>query len=261
MKNDVLLTSPLLNKSTSDFKRYVYYDVLMATQFSLHIEASAREGNRASAVAEEVFSEIKRLEFLLSRFIEDSEISQINRLKFGETLVISPETYRCLEAAQEAKRLTGGHFDAAYLSELPEESKSPFLLFRRPCQIQSLAKSLHIDLGGIGKGFALDYAADILRHYGYSKAALCASASTILALDAPDGFAGWQVSIEDFHKEKTITLVHSAVSCSGVLIRGQHIFDVRQKRFAATGERISVQAPNATLADAFSTAMMTMPAE
>ncbi|MDR1385290.1 MAG: FAD:protein FMN transferase [Planctomycetaceae bacterium] len=250
--------SQLWNKPPSDFVRYVYHDVLMATQFSLHIEASAHDSNRVRAVAEEVFDEIKRLELLWSRFIEDSEISQINRLKFGETLVISPETHQCLEAALEAKRFTNGHFDVAYLSELSDEAKPPFVLFRRPCRVQSSAKSLKIDFGGIGKGFALDFTADILRNYGYSKALLCASASTILALEAPTAFSGWQVSVEYPDGEKTISLVNSAVSCSGISIRGQHIFDVHQQSFAATGERISIQAKTAALADAFSTAMMTM---
>ena len=91
-----------------------FWDTIMATQFVVIVEAPENETARVRAVAEDVFHEIRRLESLLSRFIEDSDISQINRLRIGESTIISPETHRCLELALEARRISAGYFDIAY---------------------------------------------------------------------------------------------------------------------------------------------------
>ncbi|MCL2304964.1 MAG: FAD:protein FMN transferase, partial [Planctomycetaceae bacterium] len=146
MRNEIP-TSAVCRQPTFSF-----WDTIMATQFAVIIEYPDDEGERVRAVAEEVFSEIRRLESLLSRFIEDSEISQINRLHGGEEIIVSPETHRCLELALEAKRLSRGHFDAAYLSQGVTCGREAFALFARPCRVVSQAESLRLDLGGIGKG-------------------------------------------------------------------------------------------------------------
>ena len=54
-----------------------------------------------------------------------------------------------------------------------------------------------IDLGGIGKGYALDRAADVLRSRGISRALLDAGGSSIVAMGAPPGQAGWLVHLRD----------------------------------------------------------------
>ena len=231
----------------------------MATRFSVIVEAPEIEAERVRAVAEEVFDETRRLESLLSRFIEDSEISQINRLQCGESMVVSPETHRCLELALEAKRSTWGYFDVAYLSEVPPDDGEAFALPGKPLRVVSAAKTLKLDLGGIGKGFALEYGREILLRYGYSQALLSAGDSTVLALEPPHGKKGWPVQLELGGDTQTIELANEALSCSGKTVRGEHIFDTRQQKYATIRNRIYVRMPSPTLSDAFSTAAMTMP--
>ena len=231
----------------------------MATRFSVVVEAPEDEAGRVRAVAEEVLFELRRLESLLSRFIEDSEISQINRLHIGESIVISPETHRCLELAEEAKRLTQGYFDVAYLSEGVAHDREAFMLLSRPFRVTSQAETLRLDLGGIGKGFALEQVREIPVRYDYPKALLCADTSTILALLPPHGMNGWPVQLELDDKIETLELANESVSCSGKTVRGEHIYDTRQRKFATLRNRVYVRMPSPALADALSTATMTMP--
>jgi len=230
----------------------------MATQFTVVIEALENEGDRAQAVAEEVFFEIRRLESLLSRFVEDSEISQINRLRRGEEVIISPETHRCLELALEAKKLSDGHFDAAYLSQGVPSGNEAFVLLSRPLRVVSLAESLTLDLGGIGKGFALEQVSGIPVRYGSTRALLCADGSTILALDPPLGTKGWIVQWELDGKTGTLELANESISCSGKTVRGEHIFDTQKRQYATARERVYVRMPSPALSDALSMAAMTM---
>jgi len=244
---------------TQHGSQYRFWDTIMATQFSVVVEVPDNEAGRARAVAEELFDEMRRLESLLSRFIEDSEISQINRLRYGESTIISPETHRCLGVALEAKQATQGYFDVAYLSEGVVDGQEAFVLLSRPLRVASAAKTLHLDLGGIGKGFALEHGRDILARYGYTKAMLSAGDSTIFAMEPPHGTKGWPVQVEFDGQAEMLELANEALGCSGKTVRGEHIFDTRQRKFATHRNRVYVQIPSPTLADAFSTAAMTMP--
>jgi thiamine biosynthesis lipoprotein len=237
--------------------RHRYCDDLMATHFLLQIEASADESQRLRSVGEEFFEEVRRLEWLLSRFVEDSDIARINRLHAGESVVVSPETFQCLVTAVEVSRLTGGHFDIAYRSVCPAGVK-PFTLLTCPHRVQAQINGLHLDLGGIGKGFALDYGSRILLSYGYDRALLCSGTSTILALSPPHNSQGWEVVLDLPEKQQTLRLAHHALSCSGKSVRGEHIFNPLTQSYVTESERIWVQAETAAIADALSTAFMTM---
>ncbi|MGL6195808.1 MAG: FAD:protein FMN transferase [Thermoguttaceae bacterium] len=263
--------------SCKNISRFVFSDEIMATTFSVHVDATQGDAERVQAVAEEVFSQIKHLESLFSFYREDSEISQINRLKKGESLRISPETFQCLTCAIAAWKKTQGHFDAAFRSDDfgsfagyidSEETLTPaenlylaaplFSLHKKPLRVISNSESLKIDLGGIGKGFSLDFVKETLLYHGYPRSLLCASTSTILALDSPFGEDGWKLVLETDSGEKSVSLKNMAISCSGKSARGEHIFDITQKEFRTVSQRIWVQAKTATFADAFSTGCITM---
>ena len=234
-----------------------FRDEIMKAVFSLRFDAPESEARRLRAVAEEMFDEIRRLESLLSRFIEDSDVAQINRLSNGESVVVAPETFHCLELAEEATQLTDGYFDVAYLSSSVDGTERPFSLLTKPHRVRSEVESLQIDLGGIGKGFALDHVKPTPLSYGYSRVLLCADSSTMLALAPPENEPGWEVLVDE-HRQ---ALSNKAVSCSGTSIRGEHVFDVKRRVWASQSKRCWIFALTAALADAFSTAALTMTAE
>ena len=226
----------------------------MKAVFSFRFDAPESEAKRLCAVAEEMFDEVRRLETLLSRFVEDSDVAQINRLSQGESVIVAPETFHCLELAEDAMQQTNGYFDVAYLSPVTDEAVRPFFLLTTPHRVRSEVPSLHIDLGGIGKGFALDHIVSIPLSYGYSRVVLCADSSTILALDPPENALGWEVSVELDAMEHRLELRDTAISCSGTSIRGEHIFDTKRRIWLAQSKRCYRYAKSAALADALSTA-------
>jgi len=170
----------------------------MATTFEVIIlHEDARYAEQAAWAA---FDKLDRLEQDLSQFIENSDISRINNLTAGQSIRISLETFECLQLSRRVNAETNGAFDITIgflLScwrnpdktlRIPskEELKIArqrtgmdlFKLDESQCTVELLRDKVQIDLGGIGKGYAID--ATRLEHR-------CRSASWRLQL----GFGCW----------------------------------------------------------------------
>jgi FAD:protein FMN transferase len=241
------------------------------------------DGRYAGQAAWEAFLLLDRLGQDLSRFIENSDISQLIAAAPGQRIRLTLPAFECLVAAKSASEQTGGAFDitvGALIRCWRNEDYSP----RTPSQQEiEDAKSkigwrhlhlfddisacvdcpgLRIDLGAIGKGFAIDQMAELLKEWEIETAMLSSGGSTIRALSRPPGMAGWPVSVSDpLNRQKILemlTLADCALSCSGIE-KGPHIIDPRTGRPAA--DRLSAWSlvPDATAADALSTAFLIMP--
>ncbi|HKR85559.1 MAG TPA: FAD:protein FMN transferase, partial [Terriglobales bacterium] len=85
--------------------------------------------------------------------------------------------------------------------------------------IQFAFPEMELDLGAIGKGYAVDQAVEILREAGVDAALLVAGSSTVYALGAPPGDDGWKIHVPDpldrTRKISTVKLRDQAVSTSG----------------------------------------------
>ncbi len=124
--------------------------------------------------------------------------------------------------------------------------------------VRALADDVRLDLGGIGKGFALDRMAAVVTEWDIQSALLWASTSTVLAKwTKPDAFA-WSVSIGPEHDRQKIMLVNSALSASGTGVQDDHIIDPRSGHPVRGRARCWAKAPSATESDALSTAFMVM---
>jgi thiamine biosynthesis lipoprotein len=149
----------------------------MGTDIELLVEA---DGATKSLAAAE--SEFHRLEAILTRFRPESELSRLNT---AGTLAAGPDLLRVVELALAARERTGGRFDitvhdallaAGYdrsfeLLSLDDAAPSgPAPCSRGHVEIADDVISLHggarIDLGGIGKGYACERAAEILATAG-----------------------------------------------------------------------------------------------
>lgn len=234
----------------------------MNTTFSLRLRGV--DEAVAQGMARECFDQLDYLEARLSRFIEGSDVSRINRMKTGETLYLSEPCHQCLLLALEAHTRTRGLFDITLGTHI-EHRKSgdagpiPPLVGRLTIHpdvpaITCEDPGREIDLGGIGKGFALDQLKLLLTEWGAQDVLLSAGASSLLAF----GQHAWPVDLTGDTESLRISLSNQALSASGTGIQGSHIVHPAGRDAMPTTpcKRIWATATNAVMSEIWSTALM-----
>jgi thiamine biosynthesis lipoprotein len=228
----------------------------MATLFQVRI--AGEERGYAAQAAQAAFDMVDRLEALLSRFRENSEISQIARLGRGEKLRLSEPTFACLRIAREMELATRGAFSATPSMIHTSSQPTCWSLSEGDLTFQSVSGNVEFDLGAIGKGFALDRMAEELSEWKCESYLLVGGGSSILAGAAPPGAAGWSMGVGQGNTERRYELQHCSLSGSGVAVKGQHILDPRTGQPAQQRSRAWALAPSAAVSDALSTACMVL---
>lgn len=223
----------------------------MATTFEIRLITES--ATQARQIAQVAFDEIDRLEKSLSRFVQSSDIAHINHLGATQPVRVSIETIECLRIAEKMRQQTHGAFDITRAGKLVECSDQSFTV-----QLQD--QETNLDLGGIGKGYALDKAAELLTEWDIESALLHGGESSVLAIGAPPGQKGWTLGVgtgtDDPTQKKQIHLCDHAISASGTQLKGDHIQDPRTGRPAEGTIRVWVTAPQAVVTDALATAFM-----
>jgi len=231
----------------------VFNHEAMATTFQIFVAGRPAEYARQAASA--AFRELDRLENELSRYLATSDIARVNLLASGQSLVLGEDTLQCLLGAAQISALTDRAFDPAYATPRSAGSDEPlFALDPASHTLTSLTERLHLDLGAVGKGYALDRMADILAEWDIASACLQSGGSTALALAAPPDAAGWPIGVADTVRY----FAHRAVSGSGLAVQGEHLIDPRTRTPAQRTRRVWSFAGNAADADALSTAFFVM---
>jgi thiamine biosynthesis lipoprotein len=223
----------------------------------------------AAGMARECIDQLDYMESKLSRYIDGSDVSRINQMKAGETLYLSETCHQCLLLALDAYVKTGGLFDITLGTRI-EHRKSghtgplPPLAGKLTIHPDVPAVTCgepgrEIDLGGIGKGFALDQLKQFLTEWGAEDFLLAAGASSLLA----HGPTEWPVELAGNLESARIALRNQSLSASGITIQGSHILHPggSDAMPAAPCNRIWVTATTAALAEVWSTALMLVPVD
>jgi thiamine biosynthesis lipoprotein len=237
-----------------------FHHEAMATTFGIVIAGHDREYARPAAAA--AFRELDRLENELSRYIESSDIGRANRLAAGETIRIGEDTLQCLLLAADVSIATHRAFDAAYASKRAPDQPADapaFALDPQNYTLTSRVARLHLDLGAIGKGYALDRMAALLAEWSITTACLHGGGSTALALEPPPGETGWPVGLGEGGTHRLLSLRGQALSGSGIAVKGAHLVDPRTGSASGRTARAWCLAPTAALSDALSTAFFILP--
>jgi thiamine biosynthesis lipoprotein len=233
---------------------HVFNHHAMATQFQVRI--AGEEKTYAAQTALAAFALVDELESHLSRFRASSDISQIAQLAPGEILRVSEPVFACLEFAKKMELATRGAFSvaAAALQSQPAPPKWTLRDFSVRCD----SGKLEFDLGAIGKGFALDRVAEVLREWSCPAFLLVAGGSSILAGDAPADMAGWSCGLGDDNSPRRYWLKNVSLSGSGLAVKGKHILDPRTGQPAQRQNRAWALCDTAAESDALSTACMVL---
>lgn len=262
---------------------------VMGTMFNIVVyHDTAAPAERA---VDEAMAEIVRLDGVLSHYKAQSELSRVNREGRGGFVAVEPSLYEVVTRSLEVSRLSGGRFDvtiapllrvwrAAYAAgRQPSEQEVAevrrcvgyrHLETRPPNQIRFRSDCVELDLGGIGKGYAVDRALGVLASAGIRHAVVNAGASTIGAIGAPPNLDGWPVELgARVSGHRTLLLRDGAISTSQQRLRQLpfapgafgEIIDPGREAPTAHETMISVITPSATSADALSTALLLMTAQ
>lgn len=233
---------------------HIFNHHAMATHFQVRI--AGEEKTYAAQAAQEAFLLVDRLESLLSRFRANSEISQIAQLTVGETLRLSEPVFACLHLARKMEFATRGAFSVTAAALKTQPTKPLWALLEKEFSIRCDNGKLELDLGAIGKGFALDRMAESLREWSCPAFLLVAGGSSILAGDAPPETAGWSCGLGDDQSPQRYLLKACSLSGSGLAVKGEHIFDPRTGLAGARRHRAWALANTGAESDALSTACM-----
>jgi len=280
----------------SDTPLYRFGHEAMNTPFEVVI--AHEDETYAGQAAMAVFREVDRIEGLLSRFNPCSDVGQINLLDAGLSTGVEPEVLDCLLIANEVFCETGGAFDVTigpavqcrrddegHPVEASDEDRAAALarvgMSRLVLNFDEFSVGVKgsadgswpgrvvVDLGGIGKGFALDRVVETLTDWSIDNALIHGGTSTALVVGSGGsaggcgaGVAGWALGVgADWGPAagiEKVVLRSGALSGSGVELQGEHIIDPRTGRPALTHVGAWAICPSAARADALSTAFVVM---
>ncbi|MDR3456844.1 MAG: FAD:protein FMN transferase [Verrucomicrobiae bacterium] len=233
---------------------HIFNHTAMATQFQVRL--AGEEKDYAAQAAQAAFALTDELESKLSRFRANSEISEIAQLTAGGMLRLTEPVFACLELAKRMEAATAGAFSVCAAALQTQAARPAWSL--ENFSVRCDGGKLEFDLGAIGKGFALDRMAAVLREWSCPAFLLVAGGSSILAGEAPDKTAGWSCGLGDDNAPQRYWLKNCSLSGSGLAIKGKHILDPRTGKPAARQNRAWALCDTAGESDALSTACMVL---
>ncbi len=256
----------------------------MAATWMLYVYAPTEAA--AEAASDAAFAEVDRINDLLSNYSETSELSRINSLAAHATVTTDPETFGFLQAAQHWSAVSDGAFDITVgalmkgwgffrkQGQVPTPQQMRVLRQQTGWQelrldaatrgVRFTRLGLELDPGGIGKGFAVDAVLRVLRESGVTAAEISAGSSTIGAMGAPPGRAGWPVVMHDpwqpSREIATVVLRDETLSTANCVEKNFtlgghlycHIMNPRTLRPVEGVLQVTVVDPSGTASDALS---------
>ena len=255
----------------------------------LEIYAYGKNIKDIDAAANIAFDEVNRIEQLLSTYLPDSEISKLNQSASKFPVQVSSEVIELLQRSKKLNERTKGAFDISvgplvHLWRSAEGGKPDFKAVQQCLKITGMdqveidevkkevsfkADGIRLDLGGIGKGYAMDRAADLLRANGIHNAML-SFGGHILALNPPPGQKGWKIHVRSPKKEHSTvgyfeidnaSVATTADDQRGYWIKGKrysHILNPKTGNPVTGSSSVTIITPRAEHGDALSTALFAM---
>lgn len=262
----------------------------MNTVISITVIQDKQPTTAIQTAIENAFGEFDRIVKKYTRFNQDSELSNLNR-RSGESTQVSEEFFMLIENMLQIAQQTNGAFDptvidflemygydASYdFSKLDDESLQKKIknhsdsrahwneiVMDRKNLLVTLQKNQRIDLGGIGKGYAIDCAAKRLLEV--TDKFLIDGGGDVYAHGLNDKKEPWVVALKALDEQKNekiiggMELQNEALASSGSWARKvkqfHHLIDPKTGKPVETDySTVFVKAPTAAEADAWATAL------
>jgi len=271
----------------------------MATRFEIVLPGD--NPVRLRAAGEEALDEIERLESQLSLYLPSSEVYHLNQSAAAGPVRVTPAVFKLLRDARRIWEETAGAFDITVgplmrvwgfvggTGRLPapadvEAAKARVgmnlvQLNETDCTVRFAREGVMIDLGAIGKGYALERAVELLREAGITSALLHGGTSTVCTIGAPPDAAAWKIAIEHpANADRQGTPLEPLPPLAAVLLKDEamsvsavwgksfeadgkiygHVIDPRTGAPTQGASFAAVVLPSATETDALSTALLTL---
>jgi thiamine biosynthesis lipoprotein len=247
----------------------------------------------AEQATRRAFDEMERVSRVLSNHDPDSELSALNMEASRSPFRVSDELFGFLRRCQVLYEATEHAFDPTVGSVVrlwgfftshpgkPSDSdiadaktKLGFDKVKLNEEARTVSYSvagMELDPGGIGKGYAVDRAVQVLREMKVQAALVSAGGSTLCGLGCPPGKPGWRIAIKnppDWQRAAAhVDLCGGSLSTSGVSEKSveagshrySHIFDPRTGEPVERMCQVTVVAPGATESDALTKAAYILP--
>jgi thiamine biosynthesis lipoprotein len=271
-----------------ELQRFAFEKAEMGLPFRITLYADGEAA--AKAAVDAAFERIAVLNSILSDYDSDSEISRLSRTSGqGKVVPVSGDLWNVLERGQAMAVRTDGAFDvtvgplvnlwrrARRKAELPSDELISEMRARvgfrnlrlDPAQhtAELLLPEMRLDVGSIGKAYAVDAALAVLKDRGFPRA-LVAGSGDMAAGDPPPGQAGWRIEVAPLDAPgapppQVVLLANRAVATSGDVFqraeiggkRYSHIVDPHTGIGLTDHALVSVLAPDCATANSFSTAI------
>jgi len=264
-------------------------EAIMGTR--IYVELWADDAAKGDAAIEAVMAEMRRIDELMSHYKPESQLSHINARAADEPVQVDPELFDLIKLSLHYSQITEGAFDITYASvghlydyphhvkpteaqikqALPAVNWRNLLLDAEHHTVRFEHQGMRIDLGGIGKGYAVDRGIAILQARGFQHAVVTAGGDTRIIGDRMG--RPWVVGIRHpDDKNKVITripIVNSAMSTSGDYeryfdeggVRYHHIIDPHTGHSASKVRSATILGPTATQTDGMSKTAFVLGAE
>lgn len=207
----------------------------------------------------EVETEVRRLDRMLSRFVADGEVALVNRDAGHFPVSVSDELWAILQDCRRYYEWTNGCFD------ITMQDFSRILLSDADKSVFFFSETMQIDLGGYGKGYALQKIQTVLKRKGVTDALVNFGNSSVLALGSHPCGAYWPVSINNPYTQKWLAdfkLKDCSLSTSGNMPSNpRHIINPHTGLYVEDKRMVSVIADDPLVAEVLTTAFMILPDE
>ena len=255
-------------------------EAIMGTR--VYVQLWSQDEAKGNAAIDAVMAEMRRIDNLMSHYKPESQLSQINQYANERPVQVDKELFDLIKLSTHYSQITEGAFDITYASvgylydyphhvhpteeqireTLPAVNWRNMLLDEEHHTVRFEHPGMRIDLGGIGKGYAVDRGIDILKGRGIERALVTAGGDSRIIGDRMG--RPWLVAIrhpDNANKVVTrIPLANSAVSTSGDYerffdeggVRYHHIIDPRTGHSASKVRSATILAPTATQTDGMS---------